>query len=284
MSKQDGAWHDAMYNNRALVPDHGRHLARWTARSADATRSHARELDIRYGGGPSEHLDVFSAPADSGAPVLVFIHGGYWRALDKRDHAFIAPAFTQHGVCVVIPNYALRPVLTVTGVAMQTVAALAWTWRNIRRYGGDPDRITVAGHSVGGTHAALLLACLWPVYAPDLPADLVKKVLALSGIYDLEPLRQSPFLQPSVALTPQQVLQASPARLPSPPRGTLFTVVGAEESPEYLRQNRLIQKVWGKQRVPVCEALAGLNHFSIVEALAEPGHQLHVLARQLMGV
>ena len=104
----DGPWLDRMYNNRALVPEHPEHFRRWAADSAEAMRSHPRELDVRYGGGPNEHLDIFPA-AQPDAPVLVFIHGGYWRALDKRDHSFVAPAFTREGVCVVIPNYALVP-------------------------------------------------------------------------------------------------------------------------------------------------------------------------------
>jgi arylformamidase len=99
----DGAWLDRMYNNRELVPEHPEHLRRWAAASADAMRTLPRELDVRYGGGPNEHLDIFPA-AQADAPVLFFIHGGYWRALDKRDHSFVAPAFAREGVGVVINN------------------------------------------------------------------------------------------------------------------------------------------------------------------------------------
>jgi hypothetical protein len=149
-SQYEPQWLDSMYNNRALVPEHAEHFRRWAAWSSDATRSQQRELDVRYGGGPNEHLDIFPAAPQSGAPVLVFIHGGYWRSLDKRDHAFVAPPFTREGACVVVPNYALCPAVTVPQIVLQMVQALAWTWRNIKRFGGDPDRITVVGHSAGG--------------------------------------------------------------------------------------------------------------------------------------
>jgi arylformamidase len=281
MAAYDGAWLDRMYNNRELVPDHPFHLQRWAELSAVAYRSHNVERDVRYAGGPNETLDVFLPPQPD-APVLVFIHGGYWRALDKKDHAFIGPAFTRDGACVVVPNYALCPDVTIPQIVLQMVRAVAWTYRNIRSYGGDPSRITVVGHSAGGQLAAMMLACLWPHFDAALPAGTVRNALAISGLHDLEPIMHTPFLQPSLRLTPQQVADASPARLPAPAQGTLYTVAGADESAEYLRLNGLIQEAWGTARVPVCEALPGLNHFSILGALADPGHRLHQLTLDLL--
>ncbi len=278
---RDGAWHDRMYDNRAMVRTYPQFFRRWAEQSADAVRTQPRELDVRYGGGSNEHLDIFPA-AQADAPVLVFIHGGYWRALDKREHSFVAPAFTREGVCVVVPNYALCPAVTIPEITMQLARALAWTWRNIARHGGDRRRITVAGHSAGGHLAAMMLECVWPVLAPDLPADLVKGALAISGLHDLDPIMRTPFLQPAVQLTPQQVAQASPARLPPPAQGILYTVTGGDESEEFHRQNRLIRAAWGEERVPVCEVLPGLNHFSVLDSLVEPGRRLHDLALRLL--
>lgn len=281
MERRDGAWHDGMYNNRELVPEHPEILGRWATESARARATCPCTLDIPYGTAPGERLDVFPGPAED-APVLVFVHGGYWRALDKSDHSFVAPAFTRDGACVVVPNYDLCPAVTIPQITLQVARAVAWTWRNIARFGGDRRRIVVAGHSAGGQLAAMMLACLWPQLDAALPRDTVGSALAISGLHDLDPIMRTPFLQPALQLTPQQVAQASPARLPAPRSGTLYAVAGALESTEYHRQNRLIQDAWGARRVPVCELVPDRNHFTALDALVEPSHRVHQLALDLL--
>jgi arylformamidase len=270
-----------MYNNRELVPEHPAFLARWAQQSARARADGPCHLDLRYGDGEGETLDVFPAPHEH-APVLVFIHGGYWRSLDKSDHSFIASAFTRDGACVVVPNYALCPAVTVPHITLQMARAVAWTWHNIGRFGGDHRRIVVAGHSAGGQLAAMMLVCLWPQLDPALPVDTVRAALAISALHDLDPIMHTGFLQPTLRLTPEQVAQASPARLPAPRQGTLYSVAGADESKEFRRQKRLIREAWGGRRVPVSELLAGRNHFSVLDALVEPSHRLHQLALDLL--
>lgn len=269
------------YNNRALVPEHAEHFARWASHSAHARISHLCTLDVPYGPSAMETLDIFPTHKP-GAPVLVFVHGGYWRSLDKSDHSFLAPAFTQQGACVVLPNYALCPAVTIPQIALQVVHAIAWVWRHIARYGGDPSRITLVGHSAGGHLVTMALTCHWPSLGQDLPANLAVRALSISGLYELMPLMRTPFLQESLRLTPDDARQASPALLPAPEGRTLYTVAGADESAEFLRHNRLIADAWGPDVVPVCESLAGLNHFSVLEALAQPGHRLQTLASQLL--
>lgn len=285
----DPAWLDSQYNNRALVPDHAIHFSRWQAWSADARRAPGVLTDVAYGHGPGETLDLFLPPRRAGAglaPVMVFIHGGYWRSLDKADHSFVAKPFVEQGAVVVVPNYALCPAVTIPDIAVQMVRALAWTWHHIATHGGDPDRITVAGHSAGGHLAAMLLGALWPQWDADLPASVVRNSLSISGLFDLEPLRHTPFLQESLRLTPAQVRKASPAGWPAPSapagRGTLACVAGGDESAEFLRQNTLLQKAWGSSVVTVCETLPGLNHFSVLEALVDPSHRLHRMALDLL--
>ena len=128
----------------------------------------------------------------------------------------------------------------------------------------------------------MLLACVWQAYAKDLPANLVRNALSISGLYDLESMRHTPSLQASLKLTPAQVHKASPGLIPRPARGILYSVAGGDESDEFLRQNLMIQQAWGHKTVPVCEALLGLNHFSILDALPKPGHRLNALAMQLL--
>ncbi len=286
MASYDPVWLEKMYNNLARVPEHPAFLGRWTHDSAEARGRVPCRLDEPYGEGPKETLDIFPAPVPD-APVLVFIHGGYWRALDKSDHSFVAPVFNDRGVCVVVPNYDLcpgtpeRPV-TVPHIAMQMVRALEWTWRHIAEHGGDPARITVVGHSAGGHLAAMLLACDWKAVASDLPAQLVRNALSISGLYDLRPLQHTPFLEKVLRLTNADIQRASPALWPAPARGQLYAVAGGEESDEFIRHNSAIREAWGRHAVPLCEVLPGLHHFSIVDALVDPAHRLHSHAVQLL--
>jgi arylformamidase len=121
----------------------------------------------------------------------------------------------------VLPNYDLCPAVTIPEITLQMVRAMAWTWKNAPTYGGDPRQITVIGHSAGGHLAAMMLACDWQRADPDLPVDVVMKAMSLSGLYDLEPVRHTPFLRDSLRLTDADALRASPAFLPAPEAATL---------------------------------------------------------------
>lgn len=281
-TSRDPAWYDAQYNNTARVPDSSTLVEGWKERSAQARAALQGHLDVAYGEEPGDRLDIFPA-ANPNAPVFVFIHGGYWRALDKRDLSFVAPAFQQAGAMVVLPNYALCPAVTIEQIALQLTRALAWTWRHAAEHGGDPSHIVVAGHSAGGHLAAMLLACDWAKVGADLPSDLVASALSVSGLFDLEPLRHTPFLAPDLRLTEAAVPRLSPAAWPAP-RGPLVAVVGGDESEEFHRQNRLIRQAWGEAVVPVCEAIPGTNHLSVMHDLADAGTRLHRLALGLLGL
>lgn len=285
LNRQDPAWLDAQYNNRARVPDHAAHFAGWAQASALARANSPALLDLRYGAAPGQTLDLFPAAVagSAPAPVLVFVHGGYWRSLDKSDHSFVAPAFNAAGALVVVPNYDLCPWVTIEQIVLQMVDAVVWTWRHAAGHGGDARRIVVAGHSAGGHLAAMLLSCRWKQVADDLPAQPLAGGLSISGLYDLEPLRLTPFLAEDLRLTPAAVRRSSPAFFPRP-RVPLYAVAGADESEEFLRQNGLIRDVWGPTAVPVCETLPGANHFSVLRSLADPGGRLHELALRLLGL
>lgn len=282
----DPAWLTTQYDNRARVPDHARIFERWDEASALARAGSAAQLDRRYGDGDGETLDLFPAvaPPAGGAPVLVFMHGGYWRALDKSDHSFIAPSFAADGAVVVVPNYALCPAVGIEHIVLQMAAVVRWVWRHAAGFGGDPTRIALVGHSAGGHLAAMLLSCRWREFDADLPAQPLAGALSISGLYDLEPLRHTPFLQADLRLTPAAVARLSPAFFPRPKGTKLYAAVGIEESDEFLRQNRLIRDVWGPTAVPVCETVPAANHFTVLSGLADPQGRLHELALRLLGL
>lgn len=282
MPRLDPAWLDLQYNNRARVPEHPQILERWSVASEFARAHGSRRIGVAYGSTPAETLDVFPTPR-ANAPVLVFIHGGWWRTLDKSDQSFIAPVFNQAGALVVIPNYGLCPAVTIETIALQLTRALVWTCRNAALYGGDPQRIVVAGHSAGGHLAAMMLSCDWRAIDPKLPARLVRGALSISGVFDLEPIRHTPFLKGDLRLTPASVQRLSPVRFPRP-SGPLYATVGGLESEEFLRQNQAIRDAWGAKSVPVCETVAGTNHFDVLRALADPQNPLHARALQLLGL
>ena len=144
-----------------------------------------------------------------------------------------------------------------------------------------PGRIVVAGHSAGGHLAAMLLCCRWTELEQDLPQQLVRSALAISGVFDLEPLRRTPFLRDDLRITPADVCRLSPVLFP-PPAGRLCAVVGGNESEEFLRQNRLIRDAWGPQTVPVCEEVPGVNHLDVLDRLVDPGARLHAVAVRLL--
>ena len=275
-------WFDAQYNNRARIPEHLDILREWDERSHHARASLACTLDVAYGSAASERLDVF-APRAPGAPVLVYVHGGYWRALDKRDQSFVAPPFISAGAMVVLPNYALCPAVRIEDIVLQLVQSLAWIWRHAAEHGGDRSRIVVAGHSAGGHLAAMMLSCDWRAVAPDLPADLVQSALAVSGVFEVEPLRHAPFLAPDLKLDAASARRLSPVLMPAP-RGRLVAVVGADESEEFRRQNAAIAAAWGSRAVPVCEEVPGRHHMNVLHELAEPSSRTHRLALQLLGL
>jgi arylformamidase len=284
----DPAWLDQQYDNRARVAEHPRLLGNWAAASAHArAQSPQALLDLRYGEGLNETLDVFPPQGPvpvGGAPVLLFIHGGYWRSLDKSDFSFIAPVFNAAGALVLVPNYALCPAVSIEHIVLQMALAVRWAVQHAAAHGGDPGRIALVGHSAGGHLAAMLLTCRWKEFDDALPPQPVTGALSISGLYDLEPLRHAPVVKDDLRLTPASVARLSPAFFPRPKGPKLFAVAGLDESDEFLRQNALIRDVWGPTAVPVCETVPGAHHFSVLNPVADPGSRLHDLALRLLGL
>jgi arylformamidase len=274
--------YDLLYNPRLVVADFQSIIERW---QKDSERARARldcYLDVPYGVTAAEKLDVFRAQGESRG-LLMFIHGGYWRAFDKKDFSFIAPALTEAGITVAVPNYALCPAVQVQDIVMQMVQACAWLYRNGGNFGAPWNKLHVCGHSAGGHLAAMMLGCLWPAYSRDLPKKVVQAAFSISGVYDLTEIVKVPSVNGDVRLTEQSAIKVSPAFMPPATDAPLFTAVGARENEGFHIQNKLIAERWGKARradVPC----PGENHFTVLDQLCNPGSGLFKAVLKMMGL
>jgi len=213
------------YNPRVSVPEYPE-LAKVRAAQARRVRASAKSwLDVAYGGSPRERLDIYAA-ANGGGPVLIYIHGGYWRSGSKEDNCNFVPTFTSRGATVVLVEYDLCPQVTVADIVRQTRAAIGWTYKNIGRYGGDPAKLFVAGHSAGGHLTAMALAHDWT--KNDLPSDPIKGAAATSGVYDLDVVMKIS-VQQDVHLTPELARANSPLVNPPRVKCPLLVAVGGAE-------------------------------------------------------
>ena len=280
MTEAMSAYYDRQYNARAMIRDHSRIFERWKTRSREARAHLPCRLDIPYGATPAETLDIFPSEGKSEA-LLVFIHGGYWRSLDKGDFSYLAPALNRCGVTLALPNYALCPKVGIEDIVKQTLLAIAWLWHYGARYGVNPGRLYVAGHSAGGHLTAMMLAARWTAYMPALPYNLVKGGLAISGIYDLEPLAHAPFVNQDLRLDQAMARRLSPVAIPPATTAPLYTAVGGEESDEFKRQNALIARTW-RYAFAGDIPMPGHNHLTVVEELANPGSALFKAALGMM--
>ena len=250
---------EAEYNNRARVPDHPATMQRWRER-AEAARAAQPPVEIAYGPGEREVVDLFSA--GEGAPVAVFLHGGYWQALDKGWFSGLAPALLAHGVGLAVPSYDLAPAVRLGRILTQVRAAV----EAIRARSGK--RPVVFGHSAGGHMAACMLS-----------EGRASAAVAISGVFDLAPLIPTS-LNAALRLDEMEAAALSPIHWPVPdgstPGGTVLDcVVGGGESPEFLRQSRDMADLWGARGVETrYEALAGLNHFTVLDPLFDPDSAL----------
>lgn len=256
------------YNARAAIPDHAAIFAAWDERAAATRRLRYCLLDLRYGESADETLDLFPA-ARNDAPLFVFIHGGYWRSLDKSNVSWLAAPFVEGGISVALLNYGLAPRTPMEEIVRQTLRALAWLYRNAAEHGVDRDRIFVGGHSAGGQLTAMAMAALWSRFSADLPADLVKGGLTLSGLFDLQPLLYAPFANVDLRLDAARADRLSPVLLPAATGAPLITAVGALESSEFQRQSALIGTAW-KRQLAHHFTVADANHLTICDELGDP--------------
>lgn len=263
---------DAQYNLRARRPDFETVvLPAWTAASRAARAGLAPRTDIRYGAGARQMLDVFSC-GDTAAPVLVYLHGGYWQGGDKSLYSFIAPPFVAAGMNVVIVGYDLCPAVTITAIVAEIRAALAFLWREADVLGIDRDRITLMGHSAGGHLAQMMMATDWPGYASELPHGLVRAAVPLSPISYLEPIRLTETLNAALGLDAAEAEAQSPmtAHPPMTDAPQLLAVGGAETA-EFHRQAQMYVDAHGPPaRRMELYVVPGVDHFDLLDVLTDP--------------
>ncbi len=263
---------DAQYDTAIPVADRAAEMRHYQERSAHARGALRCTLDVPYGPTRAETLDIF--PADvPGAPVFVFIHGGYWRALSSKEFSCVALGLVQRGITVVVPDYALCPAVTIDEIVRQMRAACAWVLRHIGEHGGDPQRVAVGGSSAGGHLAAM---CLQTEWARDygLPQDPFKCAAMASGLYDLAPLRYS-YLQPRIQLTEETVRRCSPVLHVRPSPTPVLLTWGGLEQPEFARQTMAWHDAWraaGNHAELLDQPQA--HHFSAIHGFEDPASAL----------
>lgn len=280
----DQAALDAQYNNRARVPDFEAIVARWQETSAADRKTLGTRLDQPYGDGPREDLDFFAAIDGAGgpAPLLAFIHGGYWQSLSKEVFAFVARGFVDAGIAVANIGYPLAPDATMDEIVASVRRAMLWLADNAASLGCDPGRLFVSGHSAGGHLTAMMAETDWAAHGGR--PDLLAGGCAISGLYELEPLRLS-YLNENLRLDPGQVERNSPVRL-VPDRGPpVLAAVGGDESQEFQRQQDEFVAAWRARGLSCTVVQApGCDHFSVLDSFAMPGRALHdAVRRQILG-
>lgn len=257
---------DHQYNNRERVPNHAEIYAGWAPDCIAVTKDFPCKLDVAYGDHPREKLDIFMPPGDGPFPIRLFVHGGFWMSRDKEDSRFVVRGQVEAGAVVISVEYALIPSVDMTELVRQCRAAVAWAWNNAGDFNGDRDRLFVSGHSAGGHIAAMLQATDWTDWG--LPADAIKGAAALSGIFDLTPMRRC-YIDDTLHLSEDDVRAFSPEFLsPLGGGGTLIAYGGAETS-EFNRQSTALADAW-KAKGPGLELMEvpGANHFTILDHYA----------------
>ncbi|MEQ1775412.1 MAG: alpha/beta hydrolase [Burkholderiales bacterium] len=270
----DRAALDAAYDNTAAVANSAAMLADFDARSAQIRAARPQHLNLRYGPAERNRIDYFAAPPTTRpAPILVFIHGGYWQMRAKETFSFVAAGPLAHGIHVALPGYTLAPAITLEGIVAEVRAAVCWVAQHAADFGGDPHRIIVSGWSAGGHLAAVLMG-----------ESAVKGGLAISGIFDLEPIRLN-YLNSKLGLDAHAVQQFSPlTNLPGQSL-PLMLACGTGELPELQRQSEIYAEARAKAHLPGrLVRLPQHNHFTILEELARSDGALTALVRELVAV
>lgn len=266
---------DAQYDLERTVESVQAYAETYARESETLRAEREHRPNVPYGPTLAEHSDLYPAPGVSEglAPVLVYVHGGYWRSRTSKEFGFVARGPGDRGVATVVVNYALCPEVTMDEIVRQTRAALAWTFKNAPDFGGDPDRIHVAGHSAGGHLTAMLLLTDWEGDY-GLPRDTIKRSCAISGLFDLAPFPYT-FLQPKLQLTWDQVWRNSPILHVPDAAPPLLLVYGEKEPAELGRQSRDFLAAWTAKGLQAdLLVLPDKNHYDVIDGFLDAASPL----------
>jgi len=272
---------DRQYDQRAWAPNAAEIILRYTERSEHVRAALGEPRVYSYGTSAAETLDVYETNVP-GAPIHVFIHGGAWRLLSKRDSSFAAETFVRSGVHFIALDFAQLPSVSLSEMVTQVRSAIAWIFQNACEFDGDSSQLHISGHSSGSHLAACVAVTDWSSEF-GLPRETVSSVICASGIYDLLPVRLSArneYLkldtQTEHALSPIRHLEHLSARV--------FVAFGALESDEFKRQSREFAAALGPSLAAPYAELPALNHFEVAETLANPDYGLGLAAQNLIGL
>lgn len=269
--------YETEYNNRARVPEHPAIIAGWASDAAAYREAAFSELGVSYGESERQRYDLFKPDAIKGEAIILFVHGGYWQALDRSFFSHMARGPNRRGVPVAVAGYDLCPQVELGHIVWELQQAAAALWHRFKL------PVVAAGHSAGGHLAACLLATDWKNVDPELPDQLVPAAYGVSGIYNLKPLTETS-VNTALGLSFEAAERESPLFWPAPSRLIMDAVVGAEESEEYLKQSRRIVDVWGLGGVQTrYEEIARANHFTVVAGLADPDSAMTARLAALAG-
>jgi arylformamidase len=258
---------EAEYNNRARVPEHPGIIAGWKENAAVYRASYPHsELGLSYGSSARQTIDLFWPDAKRDAPIALFIHGGYWQALDPSHFSHLARGANANGIAFALAGHDLCPQVSVAEIIDQVRAAAVFLWRRHQR------PMVASGHSAGGHLTACLVATDWKTLGAR--EALIPSGLAVSGLFELEPLVPTS-INNALKLDTAEAKRLSPRYWPVKNGLTLDAWVGAAESSEYLRQSDGVVRVWrGQGAETAYREVEGANHFTVVAPYADPASEM----------
>ena len=269
------------YNVRLLVNDFDALIEKWSNWSEDFRANVDSSIDCQYGNGEQDKLDIFRSGKPN-APLFIFVHGGYWQRGDKSIYSFVAESFVNSGIDVALIGYQLCPGASMTNIVDKIREAIVWIWNNADDYSISKNRINVSGHSAGGHITGMVLATDWSTISNNLPKDIVKTGIPISGLYQLDPIRETTIAD-ALGLNDEESLALSPHFYQPQTEAPILVTLGGGETPEFHWQTNKFLKRWKNFKAPLDYfAEPDVDHFGVVERLANSESQIFIKVKNFI--